>query len=278
MNAFSVSRMALVTLLATVLLNVCCASSQSVDPPCDSQCIEHFKRAGRAGESAGSLSRRLAHPQGRFLRQSPSETGEPQEPGSSHLVSSIDLGAGCKFSCSDTVAVGGRIAIDCVFRYLPGALPREIGLLICRENVTQVNLIGNSYTGTIPDEWRSLTRLKVLIIQSNQLYGQLPTWLGDFAELQNLDLSSNRIDGTIPTSIGSLKRLTNLDLSSNLLTGTLPSSLGQLTNLKCLVLTNNQLNGSLPESLGNIGALWTFEVSSNLLTGCTDRTARGPDC
>jgi Leucine-rich repeat (LRR) protein len=202
----------------------------------------------------------------------------PPEPGSSQLVSSIDLGAGCTFSCSDRVAVGGGIAIDCVFRYLPGALPREIGLLICRENVTQVNLIGNSYTGTIPDEWRSLTRLKVLNIQSSQLYGQLPTWLGDFAELQSLDLSGNRIDGTIPTSIGSLKRLTNLDLSSNLLTGTLPSSLGQLTNLKCLVLTNNQLNGSLPESLGNIGALWTFEVSSNLLTGCTDRTARGPDC
>jgi hypothetical protein len=226
--------------------------------------IEKLERAGLAAESTSdSADRRLARPHGRSR--------------SSGLVSSINLGMGCMFDCSEsekTDAHTGERTLECPYRYLPGPLPREIGLLTCAVNITGINFMVNMFTGTIPTEWRSLTRLKQLNLQANLLTGQVPAWLfKDLANLRMLDLHRNSLNGTIPTTIGSLKALTVLDMSENLLTGTLPSHVGQLPNLHMCQLNDNKLRGPLPESLGNLGqTLWLLEAESNLFTGRTGPT------
>ncbi|MYA07023.1 MAG: PKD domain-containing protein [Holophagales bacterium] len=110
-------------------------------------------------------------------------------------------------------------------------------------------------------------RVIQVVLQFNNLRGDLPNALGDLSELQYLVLGSNGLTGSIPASLGNLTRLLTLALSENGLTGSIPAELGGLSSLRSLQLGDNRLSGSIPTALGNPPALWALSLEGNLLTG-----------
>ena len=113
---------------------------------------------------------------------------------------------------------------------LNGILPSELVLLA--ENLTRIQVNGNTLSGTFPSFVGEMTNLVRFHAHWNLLSGTVPTNLGELSSsLLSLRVGHNDFVGTIPRQLGDLESLEALDLSSNELTGTIPSFLGDLSNL-----------------------------------------------
>ena len=73
------------------------------------------------------------------------------------------------------------------------------------------------------------SRVTELDLSGESLTGSIPAELGSLPELTKLDLSSNSLTGEIPREIGRLSNLTEIRLSGNSLTGCIPSALKDVT-------------------------------------------------
>ena len=82
------------------------------------------------------------------------------------------------------------------------------------QRVTELVLIENGLTGTIPAELGSLSRLRQLYLYQNRLTGTIPAELGDLGDLQWMSLSANELTGEIPVALGRLTKLEELHLDS----------------------------------------------------------------
>ncbi|KAI3981434.1 hypothetical protein MKX01_042460 [Papaver californicum] len=160
-----------------------------------------------------------------------------------------------------------------------------------------LQLVNNSFNGTIPLTLFSLPTLMFLDLSINQFGGHLSKFSGVSSSLlQSLDLSNNRLQGPIPVSISNLSKLSNLNLRSNNFSGTmLFHNLGNLKKLDIsdnrfsintinanfalfpqmehlkmssfLDLSNNQIHGNIPNwfwKIGN-GNLGELNLSNNFL-------------
>ena len=65
-------------------------------------------------------------------------------------------------------------------------------------------------------------------------------------------LEDNQLTGEIPSELGSLSSLIWLNLSGNQLSGEIPPELGNLSNLEWLSLVENELSGCVPSGLINV--------------------------
>ena len=133
--------------------------------------------------------------------------------------------------------------------------------------VTQLILDNNQLTGEISAELGSLSSLTVLDLHNNQLTGEIPAELGYLTNVELLDLGYNRLTGEIPAELGGLPNLTGLYLNNNQLTGEIPAELGSLANLTGLYLYSNQLTGEMPAELGSLTYLERLWLGGNQLTG-----------
>ena len=133
--------------------------------------------------------------------------------------------------------------------------------------VTGLILEANQLSGEIPDGLGALTNLATLNLGSNRLRGEIPAGLGNVTNLTELHVSFNQLSGTIPAGLGNLTNLTELNLWSNRLSGKIPVELGSLTNLTGLYLHNNQLGGEIPAALGSLANLTNLLLGHNQLTG-----------
>ena len=81
----------------------------------------------------------------------------------------------------------------------------------------------------------------------------------DEGRVTEVILNDNQLTGEIPTELGNLSNLTTMSLWGNQLTGEIPTELGNLSNLQSLYLNYNQLSGEIPTELGNLSNLgrWT---------------------
>ncbi len=132
--------------------------------------------------------------------------------------------------------------------------------------VTELVLVGNGLSGTIPAELGGLANLRRLALPSNQLNGKIPPELGNLSNLQGLDLSNNELSGKIPPELENLAGLVGLNLSENKLSGDIPQELGNLANVEGLYLSRNRLTGCIPQGLQDL----QFNDFSDLgLTFCT---------
>ncbi|ESQ46296.1 hypothetical protein EUTSA_v10000044mg [Eutrema salsugineum] len=125
-------------------------------------------------------------------------------------------------------------------------------------------LYGQFHSNTSLQSFRFLTTLKLYY---NDLYGEIPSSIGNLSLLTSLDLSSNQFSGQIPSSIGNLSLLTSLDLSSNQFSGQIPSSIKKLSHLETLDLGRNRLTGEIPDSFASLKNLTRLDVSANKLSG-----------
>lgn len=146
--------------------------------------------------------------------------------------------------------------------------------------------------------------LKLLVVASCRLSGQVPLWLSGCSKLQLLDLSWNKLEGTIPPLFGDLDFLFYLDLSNNSLTGPIPESLSRMKSLvsrdgsmpdsstadfpffsktnrsaaglqynqvnsfkPSILLSDNFLSGSIPPQFGRLRNVHVLELGWNNLSG-----------
>ncbi|KAL9316260.1 hypothetical protein ACSQ67_017261 [Phaseolus vulgaris] len=114
------------------------------------------------------------------------------------------------------------------------------------EDLINLDLSNNSFTGSIPLEFGNLKHLSVLHLYENKLSGEIPQELGACSALTELVLMSNFFRGTIPSFLGSLGSLEMLDLSNNSFSGTIPGELQKLSYLNTLNLSFNHLYGEVP--------------------------------
>ena len=163
-----------------------------------------------------------------------------------------------------TNSAGFVTELTLVDNNLSGTLPPELGNLT---HLRQLDLEENQLTGPIPPELADLPQLRRLVFGDNQLTGSIPPGLGSLSQLTMLDLGNNSLSGTIPSELGSLPRLDSLLLHRNELTGPIPAELGNLATLRRLLLALNQLTGPVPPALGNLANLTYMSLSRNELTG-----------
>ncbi|XP_021973645.1 receptor kinase-like protein Xa21 [Helianthus annuus] len=130
---------------------------------------------------------------------------------------------------------------------LEGVIPSSIGN--CRHLIA-LQLDDNKFTGKIPQRILQLSSLSIILnLSQNNLFGSLPTEVGDLKMLSALDLSYNNLSGNIPSSLGSCGSLTSLSLKGNLFQGMIPPSLSSLKGLVELDISHNNLSGQIPRFL-----------------------------
>lgn len=133
--------------------------------------------------------------------------------------------------------------------------------LLSRSPIEEINLGYNKLT-SIPVEFGSLTTLKTLWLDDNQLE-QFPVCLCQLTGLLSLRLTGNDLE-SLPMSISALQSLETLAVDNNRITE-FPVGCLQMPNLKNLWLRQNKLI-DLPDDLDRMVGLETLSVSSNQLT------------
>ncbi len=122
--------------------------------------------------------------------------------------------------------------------------------------------------------WHGITcddnhvRVRGVSLQNNNLYGVLPTQIGNFAKIEWLAITNNpHLSGSIPSEIGDLDSLRILNLGVNNLVGNIPAEIGKMSNLEFLVLESNQLEGEIPPELGQLSNLQYLWLHNNKMSG-----------
>ncbi|GLT67665.1 hypothetical protein SLA2020_399570 [Shorea laevis] len=124
-----------------------------------------------------------------------------------------------------------------------------------------------NFSGMIPSSVENLKMLSTLQLSSCNFLRSIPNSIGSLANLIHLDLSYNWFSGSIP-SFSMLKNLVDLDLSHNNLSGPISSThWGNLSNLVNLQLYDNSLEGVIPSSLFSLPSLQRIDLSNNRFSG-----------
>ncbi|XP_068338478.1 probable LRR receptor-like serine/threonine-protein kinase At3g47570 [Pyrus communis] len=147
----------------------------------------------------------------------------------------------------------------------------DLSFLSDLTNATQLRRLiidNNNFGGTLPVSICNLsTKLEMFWVGHNQIYGSIPSGIGNLVSLEWLDLGNNSFTGNIPYDMGKLSNLGVLKIFVNKLSGNIPSTLRNLTKLDHLALHENYLEGSIPSGLGECHGLQLLYLSYNLLNG-----------
>ena len=137
-----------------------------------------------------------------------------------------------------TLDASGRVTdIDLPYNNLVGQLP--LSRLDQLAHLRYLNVSGNQFSGTIPEELGDLTQLEYLMLSNNKLAGTIPRELADQAPLKVLDISGNQLAGEIPTELNQITTLQSLSVSANQLSGPVPDFTG-LNQLDSLHVAQNE--------------------------------------
>ncbi|KAJ0729747.1 putative protein kinase RLK-Pelle-LRR-XII-1 family [Helianthus annuus] len=146
-----------------------------------------------------------------------------------------------------------------------GLIPDAIGNL---SSLLELSLNSNELEGRIPSSLGNCRKLLKVFLGDNKLSDTIPKELLQLSSLSIiLNLSHNNLFGPLPTEVGDLKMLTYLDLSHNNLSGNIPSSLGSCTSLLFLSLKGNLFQGMIPPSLSSMRGVARLDLSYNNLSG-----------
>ncbi|KAJ0558149.1 putative protein kinase RLK-Pelle-LRR-XII-1 family [Helianthus annuus] len=148
---------------------------------------------------------------------------------------------------------------------LSGQLPDALGNLSSLNNIL---MFSNMFEGEIPSSLGNCRHLLELFLNDNKLTGKIPPRILQLSSLSiTLNLSQNNLFGSLPTEVGDLKMLSALDLSYNSLSGNIPSSLSSCGTLSTLSLKGNLFQGMIPPSLSSLKGLVELDISHNNLSG-----------
>ncbi|KAK9078579.1 hypothetical protein SSX86_002636 [Deinandra increscens subsp. villosa] len=155
--------------------------------------------------------------------------------------------------------------VDLFDNKLSGPIPNVIGNLSL---LISLYLNNNMLEGAIPSSLGNCQRLIELYLNDNKLNGKIPSQLLQLSSMSiELDLSQNNLFGSLPTNVGDLKMLGILDLSHNNISGNIPSSLSGCASLSRLSFRGNKFEGLIPPSLISLKGLVELDISDNNLSG-----------
>ncbi|MBN2413490.1 T9SS type A sorting domain-containing protein [candidate division KSB1 bacterium] len=195
------------------------------------------------------------------------------------IVALLFLSIGQIFNLSAQVAEQDSLALIALFdstdgvnwtnndNWLTGPVSTWRGITVSEGRVTEIALIDNNLTGTIPPEIGNLTGTLRLMLHRNKLTGNIPAEIGNLVNLTFLNLLNNQLAGDIPSEIWNLVNLEKVYLSQNQFTGTLPPEIGNLSKLTFITLWSNQLTGNLPDEIYNLTNLTDLDFSQNQFEG-----------
>ncbi|KAJ8645469.1 hypothetical protein MRB53_007217 [Persea americana] len=173
----------------------------------------------------------------------------------------------CNFSGISCNSAGSVTQIQLSKQNLAGPLP--IDSLCNLPFLQNLSLGSNLLSGPLKPEINNCSRLQVLDLASNNLFGSVPD-LSSLGLLQDLNLSCNGFSGPFPwNSLVNLTNLVALSLGDNpaLQRSRFPEEILQLKKLSWLYLTNSSLEGEIPPLIGNLTALVNLELSHNYFVG-----------
>ncbi|GAY33985.1 hypothetical protein CUMW_009100 [Citrus unshiu] len=148
---------------------------------------------------------------------------------------------------------------------LGGTIPPHVANL---SFLVSLNISGNHFHGTLPNELWHMSRLRIIDWSSNSISGNLfDDMCNGLTELESFDVSSNQITGQLPSSLGDCSKLKRLSVSFNELTGRIPQNIGNLTELMELYLNGNNLQGEFPPTIFNVSSLRVIVLANNSLFG-----------
>ncbi|KAL7182438.1 hypothetical protein ACSBR1_041192 [Camellia fascicularis] len=135
----------------------------------------------------------------------------------------------------------------------------------------------NNIFGEIPSPIGNLTQLSILSLQDNMIGGSIPISLGNCSNLLGINLGYNHLIGTIPQQIFaedhwrlpgseecSKNHFSTLYMKGNHFEGTILKSFKQLKGLQILDVSHNNLSGQIPRFLAELPFLQNLNLSFNM--------------
>nr|GMD42371.1 probable leucine-rich repeat receptor-like protein kinase At5g49770 [Ipomoea batatas] len=178
---------------------------------------------------------------------------------------------GCSFSGPIPDSIGSLprlVYLSLASNSFNGSIPHSIGNL---SMLSWLDLSDNELTGTIPVSNHMQPGLDQLFsaenfhLAKNQLSGTIPPkFFNPYMMLKHVILDHNQLSGEIPQTLGLVKTLEVVRLDSNLLNGSIPDNLNNLMNLHELYLSNNILTGPIPNLIGMDYLYYLYMVNTNL--------------
>jgi len=135
------------------------------------------------------------------------------------------------------------------FNSFTGSIPTFAGRL---RTLHTLQMHDNDFTGTFPSEWQFMTSLRILHLQNNRMHGSLPPTVNKFPVLKELWISHNDLTGAIPPEFSESNSLEQLYLDHNKLQGQIPPEMSQMAKLETLRLEENAITGSVPDEVCNM--------------------------
>ncbi|KAL5075446.1 hypothetical protein RYX36_014430 [Vicia faba] len=142
------------------------------------------------------------------------------------------------------------------------------------KNLTHLTLGNNFLTSTTLlnlkffDSLRNSTQLQILMVNDNNLTGDLPNSVAYLSgNLQQFCVSNNQLNGSIPKGINKFQNLISFSFEQNYFTGELPLELGSLKKLEQLLIYQNRLSGEIPDIFGNFTNLYMLSLGNNQFSG-----------
>ncbi|AES72598.1 putative protein kinase RLK-Pelle-LRR-XII-1 family [Medicago truncatula] len=142
------------------------------------------------------------------------------------------------------------------------------------KNLTHLYLSKNNLTSTTSlnfqffDSLRNSTQLQILMVNDNNLTGELPSSVDYLSSnLQQFCVANNQLNGSIPHGMKKFQNLISFSFEQNYFTGELPLELGTLKKLVQLLIHQNKLSGEIPDIFGNFSNLITLGIGNNQFSG-----------
>lgn len=135
-------------------------------------------------------------------------------------------------------------------------------------NMSLIHLLldGNQLTGEIPESLGLVQSLEVLRLDKNYLTGAVPS-INNLSKVSELNLANNKLTGTVPDLSG-MDSLNYVDLSNNTFDPSeAPEWLSKLQSLTALVIESGGLQGEVPQNLFSIPGLQQVILNDNKFNG-----------
>ncbi|PPR93888.1 hypothetical protein GOBAR_AA26782 [Gossypium barbadense] len=155
-------------------------------------------------------------------------------------------------------------ALNLVDNSFSGSLPSSLGSL---NSLEMLSLRGNKFSGELPSSLQNCTNLKFPDLSDNELSGEIPMWIGQrLSSLVFLSLQRNQFRGRIPHQLCGLKYLQILDLSVNKISDTIPPCLNNFTSMAKKVSLDRRIEHHLLDEVSSLWFIQLRHVDKALLT------------